>query len=357
MIVRVEMGLRAAARPERGGRPFADVRSAWQALGSNAQNVFQTPEWVEGFADRVDDDVAWGMLDVAGRPAAVSVLRRSVHREAGNTWNVLSELRVGESQVLHGEGLLDRRLIRGPRLRELLDASGPWDVLRLTGLRSVSPWLELADCAQVQVEADGGVGVLDTSGGIDECWGAIHKNMRHSIRKARRRVSASGDASVVVATGSDVAGAYEAFIALEASGWKGRGAGALVKMAQERELLRDYLRVSGTAQIRSLHIDGRLVASQVAVTVARTLFLWRIAYDQRFSALSPSNVLMADLVQTCCADPGIDRIDCLVWQPWHARWGMAREPTYSLLDFNPRSVPNETPKHLGRLTLFEPGRL
>jgi len=324
-------------------------------LGSNARSIFQTPEWIEGLAKRVDDDVVWGVLVVTGRPAAVSVLRRSVHREAGVMWNVLSELRVGESQVLYGDGLLDRRLIGGRRLRDLLDASGSWDVLRLTGLRSDSPWLELADCAHVQAEADGGVGVFDTSCGIEECWGSIHKNMRDSLRKAQRRVAASGDASVVVATGSDVAEAYEAFIELEASGWKGRGAGALVKTRQEREMLRDYLRVSNTAQVRSLHIDGRLVASQVAVTVARTLFLWKIAYDQQFATLSPSNVLMADLVESCCADPGIDRIDCLVWQPWHARWGMVREPTYSLLAFNPRSPPNETPKHAGRPTLFEPG--
>lgn len=211
-------------------------------------------------------------------------------------------------------------------------------MLWLLGLRAGSPWLELADAALVRAEPDRGAGVLDTSLAFGDCWRAVPKNMRNSIRKARRKIDEQGGAEVVVATGPDVAAAHERFVELEASGWKAHQLNALANMPIEGGLWRDYLRVADTAQVRSLRIDGRLAAAQITVTRARTLFLLRIAYDEEFASLSPSNVLMADLLEACCNDPAIDRIDCLMWQPWQQRWGMAREPTYSLVMFNQRTV-------------------
>jgi CelD/BcsL family acetyltransferase involved in cellulose biosynthesis len=85
-------------------------------------------------------------------------------------------------------------------------------------------------------------------------------------------------------------------------------------------------------------MDNRIAASQLSVRVGRTLFLLKIAYDEQLAYLSPGNVLMANLVESCCEDPDVDRIDCTVWQPWHQRWGMTREPTFRFTAFNSRSV-------------------
>lgn len=63
-----------------------------------------------------------------------------------------------------------------------------------------------------------------------------------------------------------------------------------------------------------------------------------MACDEGLSHLWPGNVLMADLVESCCSDPAIDRVDCTTWQPRHARWGKVREPTYQLVAFNTRLV-------------------
>jgi CelD/BcsL family acetyltransferase involved in cellulose biosynthesis len=95
---------------------------------------------------------------------------------------------------------------------------------------------------------------------------------------------------------------------------------------------------SDTAEIRSLYVEGRLAASQLSVRVAATHFLLKVAYDESVADLSPSNVLFANLIETCCEDSTVNRIDCTVWQPWHARWGMTREPTYELFAFNRSSA-------------------
>jgi CelD/BcsL family acetyltransferase involved in cellulose biosynthesis len=109
-------------------------------------------------------------------------------------------------------------------------------------------------------------------------------------------------------------------------------------MPVEGGLWREYLRTAANTQVRSLFVDGRFAAGQIGITSARTLFLARIPYDEELSELSPSNVLMADLIEDCCNDPAIDRIDCMMWQPWHQRWGMDREPTYSLTVFNEKTA-------------------
>ncbi len=325
------------------------MREAWRELGPRARYFFQTPQWTELLAERLDRGVLWRAVYAQdGRPAAVSVLRRSVRSVGAVRLTLLSQVRVGESQLPYADCLLDRDAFGRRSLRDLVELSRPWHVLWLTGLRAGSPWLELAgDGALVRPERDDGAGILDTRLDADASWRAVPKHMRHAVRNARHRIAALGGAEVVVATGGDLDEAFDHHVALEAAGWKGRAGTALSVRPIDRELLRDYLAVEPSAQIRCLLIGGRLAATQVAATVSRTLFLRRIAYDEQFAACSPSNVLMADLLETCCEDPSIDRIDCLAWQPWIPRWGMIREPTYSLVAFNHHTLRGSA-AHLSR---------
>jgi len=337
----VELGRTAvgAGRAARSDGAFACVRPAWHELGGHAQYFFQTPEWIELLAGRVGRDVVWGAVLDGERPAAVAVLRSTLRRAGHIGLTVLSQVRIGESQLPYADGLLDRDAYGERHLRDLVDACGPWHVLWLAGLRAGSPWLALAgEEALVRAEPDGGVGLFDTSVSSERCWAAVPRHMRHAIHNARHRIDARGGGEIEVATGADVAAAYQRHVELEACGWKGREGTSLAERSFDRELLRDYLALEGSAQVRTLWIGGRLAATQVATRVAGTLFLRRIAYAEDYAKCSPSNVLLADLIDSCCADPGIERIDCLAWQPWNPRWGMTCEPTYSLVAFNQRTV-------------------
>ena len=53
-----------------------------------------------------------------------------------------------------------------------------------------------------------------------------------------------------------------------------------------------------------------------------------MAYDDGLADLSPSNLLLADLVRACCDRPDVDRIDLVTNQPWHARWHAEVHATY-----------------------------
>jgi hypothetical protein len=328
-----------AGRAARGDGRFGHVRSAWQELAGHASYFFQTSEWIELLAARVERDVVFGALFDEERPAAVAVLRSSVRRVGHVKLALLSQVRIGESQLPYADGLLDRKAFGERRLRDLVDTCGPWHVMWLTGLRAHSPWLEIAGAdVLVRAEPDGGVGVLDTSVPFDEAWQAVPKHMRHGIHNARHRVDARGGARIETATGAELQAAYARHVELEASGWKGRAGTSLAQRGFDRDLLRDYLATDSGGQVRTLWIGGRLAATQVATRVGSTLFLRRIAYAEEYAKCSPSNVLLADLLESCCGDPAVERIDCLAWQPWIPRWGMVREPTYSLVAFNQGTV-------------------
>jgi hypothetical protein len=88
--------------------------------------------------------------------------------------------------------------------------------------------------------------------------------------------------------------------------------------------------------VRSLLIDDRPAAAQLAVQVQDTLFLMGTAYDESVQHLSPGDILVADLITKACDDPTINRIDC--WERgWHDRWATVTAPMFRLVAFNPRS--------------------
>lgn len=323
------------------GSEFAAVAPHWQRLGGSAEYFFQTPEWLALAERHVGGDVVWAALLDDGRPVAASVLRRWRRSVGGVAFTVLSEAAVFDADPPLVEGLIDPRAVDRIRIERLLDASGRWHAAWLRRLRAGSPWLVLARAIDdVRSEPDGGAGVVETTMPAEEWHRGLPRNMRDSIRKARRRIESRGGAEIVVSTGPDIVAAYERYVALEAQGYKAqRGTAlALPEMAAPRKLLGDYLAASARNQVRSLYVGGRLAAAQLSHMAGRGLFLHKVAYDERLADLSPGNVLMADLIEACCADHGIDRVDCGGWQSWHTRWGMEREPTYSLVAFNRRSV-------------------
>jgi CelD/BcsL family acetyltransferase involved in cellulose biosynthesis len=325
--------------PLAGALGLERVLPTWQLLGGHASYFFQTPEWIASLYGHIVDDVVLAALVDSLRPVSVSILRRSLRRRWGISLEVLEAPGNLEEFRLFADGILARDADDRCSFDEIMRHLGSWHVMQLSRLRVGSPWLALAnERAVVEEEPEQGVGVLDTARDADAWWREMPKNMRDSVRKARNRSERGGGSEVVLSTGGGIAGGFEQFVLLESSQQKGRQATDLAHKPAWRSLLRGYLVASEMAEVRSLNIDGRIAASQLTVRVGRTLFLLKIAYDEQLAHLSPGNVLMANLVEICCEDPNVDRIDCTVWQPWHQRWGMFREPTFRLTAFDSMSV-------------------
>ena len=106
--------------------------------------------------------------------------------------------------------------------------------------------------------------------------------------------------------------AFEDFLALEASGWKGREGTALLGSAADAQYVRgmiEALAADGAVAIHSLTLDGRPVSMQVVLRSGRTAFTWKTAYDEALHDFSPGALLLEDYTASLLANQSIDQVD------------------------------------------------
>lgn len=142
---------------------------------------------------------------------------------------------------------------------------------------------------------------------------ALTSRRRRELARQRRRLEALGRVAFDVARSqADVREATEDFLVLEAGGWKGRARSALLndryRAAFTREAL-DGLSVRDRVRICTLRLDGRAIASAVVLVAEGQAMLWKTAYDEAQSSVSPGLQLLAELSLALLRDPMVSFVD------------------------------------------------
>lgn len=151
-------------------------------------------------------------------------------------------------------------------------------------------------------------------------------HFRKNLARQRRKLETLGAVELELAVEPDAAlTAYEVFLDLEASGWKGvRGTGSAIRL--DARLVNFY-----SGLIRSLHprqevwiatlrLDGRPVASNFCVRTDTTLAVLKISFDETLRQAAPGNVLLAMLLEFCAAHPEITWVSLVTGPAWAERW-------------------------------------
>ena len=150
----------------------------------------------------------------------------------------------------------------------------------------------------------------DRAGYLDH---AIPHKKRKELRRLRKRLADAGTlTSTTTADPSALTAALLDFLALEASGWKGRAGTA----AQRNDAVRCFvleavsaLAAEGKASVSRLALDGRAIAAIVTLRSGDAAWCWKIAYDETFSRGSPGVQLLLDVTDDLLADTSIARAD------------------------------------------------
>ncbi len=171
--------------------------------------------------------------------------------------------------------------------------------------------------------------VLDTHG-LSPAWldQALSPKARKEYRRQRRRLGERGRLERATASLPHEAGpAIEEFLALEASGWKGRAGTAAAQSPRITGMFREAaaaLAEHGQVRIDTLRLDGRPIAATITLSSGADRWLWKIAYDEAFAGYSPGVLLTLDLTEEAlaeghpirwdsCALPGHPMID-RIWR-------------------------------------------
>ena len=142
---------------------------------------------------------------------------------------------------------------------------------------------------------------------------AIPHKKRKELRRLRKRLADGGTlTSTTTSDPATLTAALLDFLALEASGWKGRAGTA----AQRNDTVRCFvleavsaLAAEGKASVARLALDGRAIAAIVTLRSGDAAWCWKIAYDETFSRASPGVQLLLDVTDDLLADTGIARAD------------------------------------------------
>lgn len=134
----------------------------------------------------------------------------------------------------------------------------------------------------------------------------LSPNLRRNLRRCRTRLERLGPVSFQFIRDIDsVKDAFELFLVMEASGWKGRRGTALMSEPAVRRFSRTAvgaLAQDGACQIGALSSCGRPIAMVVLFGQADGRLCWKSAYDETFARFSPGLLLMAFLTEALLSE-------------------------------------------------------
>lgn len=142
---------------------------------------------------------------------------------------------------------------------------------------------------------------------------ALGPRQFRELRRTARRLSELGALLFTTATEPDaVAAATEDFLALEASGWKGKAGATAVCNDEIRGFVKAAIRglaAERKVAINRVFLDGRPIAAAITLRSGDTAWLWKAAYDEALASYSPGVMLAASLTEELVNDAAIERTD------------------------------------------------
>jgi hypothetical protein len=204
-----------------------------------------------------------------------------------------------------------------------------WDLIQLPHV--------LEDACAIQVmnntppsrfllRQDGRCDFMDTTETYESFISGLSKNFRRSLKRAKQYLDElPGLQFTFTHNGPELEEKLEAFMDVEASGWKGaQGIGTAIKLHPSltcfyRTLTRT-LSTSGKVSINTLTQDGKCIAAQFCILLDDTAYVLKIGYDENYKRYAPGNLLLDLFIKQCMDDHTIKNVNLITDAEWHEDW-------------------------------------
>jgi CelD/BcsL family acetyltransferase involved in cellulose biosynthesis len=283
---------------------MADVREPelgrWRELSARAlePNPYFEPEFVLPAARRLGEDGASLLVVTGGEgdwlaclPVSFAARWKRLPIAALAAWRHLycflgTPLLAPDQPEEAIAQLIDRGLHCGERARmlvlEWIRADGPVaEALRTT--------LDAKPRRALQFEAFERAALVRRDE-ADYVENTLRPHHRRELRRLGRRLSEEMGAPLEVRDLSQDPSMIERFIAMEASGWKGRRGTAFAAQEGHREFFAevcDEFRTAGRLQLLALEAGDRTAALKCNLLAGDEVFCFKIAYDEAYARFSP----------------------------------------------------------------------
>lgn len=309
-----------------GKNGFATLQSEWNQLASAcAYHFLHYPAWYGAELANLNntDNIFFVALYDADRLFAVVPLERVFLRKGRLRVPVMQLFYPNEMGV--NDVLSDRPL-------------APYRALLLATLRRELPFftfirwqcvLENSCAASVlppnrKPRVTHTSNLLDFSQGFSTFWSGYSSKFRKGLQKKMRKAEELGELRLLCATTlQELPRAFDDFLAVEDSGWKGEGGTSIkkqpAKLAYYRHLLNEYGE-RGICQINILYLNEEPIAAQFGVRVAGRLFLLKIGFRENYASISPGYLALYKLLEQSAARGEMNSVSFVTGVSWTDRW-------------------------------------
>ena len=171
-----------------------------------------------------------------------------------------------------------------------------------------------------------GCDVFDCAQPFDELMSRLGKHFRRNLRSHRKKLNRLDDVRFVTAADDATLGpAFETFLDIEASGWKGaKGTRTAIRFKPNQPA---FFRALATTfdgddrcEINALHVDGRCIASEFCIRTGAEYARIKIGYDEEYAALGPGQLILQTTLERLCQDPGVKCFNMMSGAGWLDDW-------------------------------------
>lgn len=295
---------------------------AWESLCTRAieDNAYYTPRYARALIDNIDRDpslrfaLVWqGSNLIALMPFARSSVELPFLGTAAYGWQtkytttcvplldrtLAAEAAAGLVELLatinQGEWIIGAINTRGPACNALMESlandNRPYQISSVFKRAR----LELGDTFDEHMRKH------------------LSSKRRRELERNRRRLEKIGTVGHESHySGTGLTHMVEAFLKIEASGWKGRRGTALACRPDTRQFALDaFTGGSADSICRSdaLTLDGNPIAVSLTVLAGGTGFTVKCAYDEAYRTYSPGLLLEVDVIRSFLTEQWADRLD------------------------------------------------
>jgi len=169
-------------------------------------------------------------------------------------------------------------------------------------------------------------GWVNVCGKFGDFWQARGKNLRHNLRKQRRRLEEAGNtlAFEFVDRPSDIDLAFLQFVVIENAGWKStEGTSIAIENEQGafyRAMLNEFAAQGAAFAIR-LRLNGKPIAVDFGIRDSESLILLKTTYDENLREYSPAQLLHEQTFEYVFRNSSARRVEFYGrMMEWHSRW-------------------------------------
>ncbi len=216
---------------------------------------------------------------------------------------------------------------------------GAWPLIRIREIPEDSPSMVCMNRPGARLlgiqRVRGGENYIRVPATLEEFHAGLSSNFRRQLKRGRKKLDELKDVRFLCREASRTpAENMKRFEEVEDAGWKG-AENSSVKADENNSrlysLAAERFSKHGWMEWNFLETEGRSIGAHYAVRIKRTLFLLKIGYDESYSAYSPGNLLLEQIIANACLAGDLDEINCVAECAWHRNWAMKNRVLHDLV--------------------------